>query len=120
MKRAISLTLALLLCLSLCACGKKEASDIAPQLEGTWSSQDGQTGLRFSNIHGNTGDVKSFMYVLGSELGNPGTFEIWDNNTIDVHYPKEGGKSVDSTFKYILEGGTITGIEFGDEIITKE
>ncbi len=120
MKRAISLTLALLLCVSLCACGN-EAGDIASQLEGTWSTQDGKQGFIFSNIHGNAGDVESFINILGRTIGNSGTFQIGDNNTIDLHYPKEDGKSVDSTLKYILEDGKVTGIDdSSDEVLTKK
>ncbi len=120
MKRAISLTLALLLCLSLCACGKNEASDIASQLEGTWSTQSGTIGLTFSNIQGNAGDVESFTSIMGTTIGNSGTFTVEGNSTIHVRYPKEDGKSVDSSMKCIVDNGKVTGIEFGKNVITKE
>lgn len=116
MKKIIAFVLALVMCLSLCACGK---DSVASQLEGTWSNQSGEMGFTFSNIRGNGGDIESFFRIAGTSLGNSGTFTV-EGSAIKAHYPHEDGKAVDTTIDLILENGEVTGVKLGDDVLTKD
>ena len=70
MKKAISLFLALVLCLSLCACGsnyQKQAEEVAPKLDGKWGrSWTAPVGTMYQ------------VYIFEFEDGNSGTAALYN------------------------------------------
>ena len=92
MKKVISLILALVLCLSLCACGGSVDSD---KLVGEWESSDGPTGFVLLE----SGNVIMGCYSLeqASQTGNheySGTWEV-EGDYLIIHY------------EALIEGGSI-------------
>lgn len=92
MKKAISLLLALVLCLSLCACGsnyQKQAEEVAPKLDGKWGrSWTAPLGTMYQ------------VYIFEFEDGNSGTAVLYNqvddtpmsawNGTFSVSTKKDG------------------------------
>ena len=92
MKKTISLLLALVLCLSLCACGsnyQKQAEEVAPKLDGKWGrSWTAPVGTMYQ------------VYIFEFEDGNSGTAVLYNqvddtptsawNGTFSVSTKKDG------------------------------
>lgn len=92
MKKTITLLLALVLCLSLCACGsnyQKQAEEVAPKLDGKWGrSWTAPLGTMYQ------------VYIFEFEDGNSGTAVLYNqvddtpisawNGTFSVSTKKDG------------------------------
>lgn len=98
MKKALSLILALVMCLSLCACGGTASIDEA--LHGKWIAENGDGGIyTFDN-----GRFTCETVISGLNLGaKEGGYKI-SNNVIKLSYDN----GVKSELKFTYENGTLS------------
>ena len=98
MKKALSLLLALVICLSLCACGS--TASIEEALQGKWVAESGDGGIyTFSN-----GRFACETLISGLNLGiKEGSYKV-SNNAIKLSYDN----GVKSELKFTYENGTLS------------
>lgn len=110
MKKAVSLILALVMCLSLIACSASKED-----LVGTWSGSWTYNGNQFERtfVLKNDGTYTSVMYKNGQYYETEsGTYEI-SGRTVDLHpngdegqstpYKYKGGKLVNNDHEFVKE-----------------
>lgn len=110
MKKAISLILALVLCLSLCACSPSK-EDLVGTWSGSWTYKDNQ--FEETIVLKDDGTYKSAMYKNGKHHeSESGTYEI-NGRTVELHpngdegcttpYKYKGGKLVNNDHEFFKE-----------------
>lgn len=77
MKKFISLTLALLICFSFCACGKNKNYEVAEKLDGTWTAT-------WDSALGNMANIYEFEYS-GQDAGSCEFYNVMNGDPF-VHY----------------------------------
>lgn len=139
MKKALSLVLALVLCLSLCACGNKlhkQADEVAEKLDGVWSTTwtaplgKMEMVFKFEHNDGNAGTVEYYFMCDGDVLTHQtGTYgvSIQTDGTVELAYlaeiDKDGNtkkleKVMENTLNYSYENGEIK-LSFSDKTLVK-
>ena len=119
MKKALSLILALVLCLSLCACGVSKENGVSKEkveeeLQGIWehtfySSADGFTHMVFFEFH--EGSLDYTVYRGGDVVSRHGYYVI-TNKVVEIWFDGEGEPFAELTYKY--EDGELSLVNNGD------
>lgn len=109
MKKLFALLLALVLCLSLCACGGANKDDIREELQGTWRASWTTDGARISRYYTFEGDrytTGGVAFIVGELEPKSGTYKI-SNSTIRLT-PDDGSEGNELDYSYDKETGTLT------------
>lgn len=107
MKKVGALLWAVVMCLSLVACGGNN-DDVVDALQGTWVAQWTNQGYKLSRYYTFKGDSYTTGGTLASGDLDPqtGTFEV-KNDTIYL-IPDDGSSESDLDYTYNKSSGTIT------------
>ncbi len=107
MKRALALILALVMCLSLAACGGGNKDNVRDALQGSWVAKWSAMGQPISRYYTFKGDkyTTGGVAALGELETSTGTFEI-RKDTIHL-IPDDGSSGTDLDYTYNKETGTI-------------
>ena len=107
MKKGISLVLALVMCLSLCACGGGNKDNVRHALQGSWVvkvSMLGETISRYCTFNGNKYTASS-VYDSRKFATDTGTFEVREDT---IHLiPDDGSSAKDFDYSYNKDNGTL-------------
>lgn len=102
MKRLIALLMALVMCLTLCACGVDEEK-VKEELEGVWEYSWYATAVGFecSVVYqfGDNGSMIKTNVRNGEETVNYGYY-IVTNDVIEIYYAGESEIQAELTYKY--------------------
>ena len=139
MKKAISLLMALVMCLSLCACGNKldkQADEVAEKLDGAWAAvwnaPVGEMAYLYEFEHGggSAGKVECYIVLDGDVLQHyKGTYgvSIQTDGVVDLtyvgKYDSDGNiekleKIMENTLNYTYEDGELELID-GERTLVK-
>ena len=123
MKKALSLLLALMMCLSLCACGvsKEKVEEgvskekVEEELQGTWertwySSRDGFTHIVFLEF--DDGSLDYTVIRNGDVAGSRHGYYVITNKVVEIWFAGEGEPFAELTYKY--EDGELSLVNYGD------
>lgn len=107
MKKVSTLLLAVVMCLSLVACGRNN-DDVIDALQGTWVAQWTNQGYELSRYYTFKDDsyTTGGMLISGALDPKTGTFEV-KNDTIHL-IPDDGSSESDLDYTYNKSSGTVT------------
>ena len=104
MKKIIALLMAVILAVSLCACGSTNTSDVEAQLKGKWQMEASETVKAVYSFY--DGSVSCQTTAMGITLDpNEGTYDITDSQIIITW--TSGGKIVEFDYTLTDDGLTI-------------
>lgn len=122
MKKVFSLILALVMCLSLCACGankEKVKEEIQNELKGIWeySWYASAAGFECSVFYqfGDSGSMTETNVRNGKETVNHGYYIVTDD-VIEIYYAGESEVKAELTYTY--EDGELSLVNYGDGTIS--
>ena len=122
MKKALSLLLALVMCLSLCACGvsKEKVEEgvskekVEEELQGIWehiwySSRDGFTHCVFLEFDDGSLD---YTVMRNGDVASRHGYYVITNKVVEIWFDGEGEPFAELTYKY--EDGELSLVNYGD------
>lgn len=106
MKKGLCLFLALILCLSLCACSSK--GDVKDALQGTWTASWTAMGQQISRYYTSKGDTYTTggIAIFGTLEPETGKYKI-KGSTIHL-IPDDGSDGKDLDYTYNSKTGTVS------------
>ena len=110
MKKALSLLLALVMCLSLCACGNNEQEIVEILISGTWISDTVRRETNQYSEHKRWYDYKIYFYEDGS-FKRTHLYRMEDNVRNRYYGPEE--ESFIGTWS--IDGNTVITTAYGNE-----
>ena len=122
MKKALSLILALVMCLSLCACGGSKENGVSKEkveeeLQGTWehiwySSSDGFTHRVFLEFDDGSLD---YTVIRNGDVTSKHGYYVITNKVVEIWFDGKGEPFAELTYKY--EDGELSLVNYGDGIL---
>lgn len=118
MKRIIALLMALVMCLTLCACGVDEEK-VKEELEGVWEYRWYATAVGFecSVVYqfGDNGSMIKTNVRNGKETVNYGYYIVTDD-VIEIYFTGESEIQAELTYTY--KDGVLSLVNYGDGTIS--
>ena len=113
MKKALSLLLALVMCLSLCACGVSKEK-VEEELQGTWEYTwyASAVGFTCSVIYEFDDGFLDYTFIRNGDVTTKSGYYVITNKVVEIWFAGEGEPYAELTYKY--ENGELSLVDYGD------
>ena len=113
MKKALSLLLALVMCLSLCACGVSKEK-VEEELQGTWEYTwyASAVGFTCSVIYEFDDGFLDYTFIRNGDVTSKHGYYVITNKVVEIWFAGEGEPYAELTYKY--ENGELSLVNYGD------